>query len=516
MKSVLALFALLSALLVAPPDDDIVREFKKYFRKYKETSVRVEAVRALEGNETKGVVGALVPVLKDDDAEVVGAAIQVLSGFKEPAPVAALLEILEKDKSSEVRTGILRAITLGNYKGTARALLACLPDREWQVRRRAVLALAQADEPVALEDEDPEEVPRIGPLLLPLTSDPEVAVRAAALESLAARDSELVIDPALASLEDDSWQVRSAAIAALGKVRRTRSVGPLLERMAIEEGRLVEDLARALDDLTGKGFGQRLDLWQRFWDSYAETYEIPSDAELAALRERQAERQAEYTPPTGTSYHGIDTPSRSILFVIDISGSMENEVIEKERFEEGDYPSYARMDIVKTELARTVEGLESYVKFNILSFATELKSWKKTLVTANVLNKSSAADWANRLEPLGGHSKEGLAAAGLTGSADLSSGKTNTYGALAWALGIPEEGARRDDYEVDVDTIFFLSDGRPTHGRYVDANDILNAVEEANSLRRVVIHCIAIGDFQKSFMERLAEQNGGVFVDLGK
>jgi len=32
----------------------------------------------------------------------------------------------------------------------------------------------------------------------------------------------------------------------------------------------------------------------------------------------------------------------------------------------------------------------------------------------------------------------------------------------------------------------------------------------------VKIHTIAIGEFQKDFMRKIAEQNGGTFVDLGK
>jgi hypothetical protein len=64
--------------------------------------------------------------------------------------------------------------------------------------------------------------------------------------------------------------------------------------------------------------------------------------------------------------------------------------------------------------------------------------------------------------------------------------------------------------------VFFLSDGRPSHGDYVDPEDILREVRAANKLRKVVLHTIAIGEFQKDFMNRLAEDNGGVFVDLGR
>jgi hypothetical protein len=195
---------------------------------------------------------------------------------------------------------------------------------------------------------------------------------------------------------------------------------------------------------------------------------------------------------------------------------MENLVVEKERFTDGNYPSMMRIDIVKTELARTIDRLEPYVQFNILAFATDVKSWKKTLVPANVINKSSARDWAMKLEAIGGSSKEDLARVGLAGSANLEAGKTNTYGALSTGLAIAGRGTKDKNYAVAIDTIFFLSDGRPSVGDYVDTDDILREINNANDLRKVVIHTIALGEFQKDFMKRLAEDNGGVFVDLGR
>jgi Mg-chelatase subunit ChlD len=84
------------------------------------------------------------------------------------------------------------------------------------------------------------------------------------------------------------------------------------------------------------------------------------------------------------------------------------------------------------------------------------------------------------------------------------------------ALNAAGGGLKDKEYEVAVDTIFFLSDGRPSTGEFVDTEDILREVLKANELRKVVIHTIAIGEFQKSFMQRLAEKSGGVFVDLGR
>ena len=176
-----------------------------------------------------------------------------------------------------------------------------------------------------------------------------------------------------------------------------------------------------------------------------------------------------------------------------------------------------RLTRALAELARTVEGLEGYVKFGIVAFATDTKRWKKKLVPANVINKKSALDFIKKLEPLGGNSKIELQRAGLAGSANLGAGKTNTWGALSLALGIAEKGkSSREEYLSAVDTVFFLSDGRPTHGKYIDTKDILDRIVEANRLRKVVLHTIAIGDFSKAFMEQLAGGNGGTFVDLGK
>lgn len=485
-------------------DDDTVRDFRRYFRRYEDTATRVEAILALEGIESTKVVDALVPILKHEEFEVVRAAVSILAAFETDEPIAHIWETIDDKRDEPTRVGLLWAIADGGYGGDPEVFEELLEDRSWEVRRRAANAVVSS----GLEN--------AAAMVAPLCADGETAVRCAALEGLAVLRSELVVEPAIASLEHEVWQVRASATLALGRVRSRDAIGPLIARMQVEEGRLVADIGEALANITGRDFGQRVEGWVGFWEQWGDRFEIPSDEDLARLRAAQAERREFYNPPGSVSYHGISTPSRSILFVIDVSGSMENEVIERERFEDGEYPSYQRIDIVKTELARTIENLEPYVKFNVFAFATEIEQWKGRLVSANVLNKSSAMEWVGRLEALGGPSREDLAGAGLAGSANLEAGKTNTYGALMEALGVAGQGLKDEHYEVGVDTIFFLSDGRPSHGRYVDVHDILREVRTANDLRKVVIHTIALGEFQKSFMRMLAEQNGGTFVDLGR
>jgi len=486
-------------------DDEIVREFKRYFKKYKDTPTRVEAVLALLGTQSVDVVDALVPVLDDGEPEVVHAAVRVLSGFSERPPVEAIFAAIEEKSDPAVRAGLLAAVREGGYAGAAEALAPLLQDSSWDMRRRAIEALA------AVADEGADA------LLAPLCGDREPAVRCAAFDGLALLGSHRVLEPARAALSDDSWQVRASAVGALARVRDRDSIGPLIDRMEVEEGRLVQDIGKALARITGRDFRDDVRGWRSFWDTYGDRFVMPTDAELERLEKARAEAEAQYTPPPGhVAYHGVDTPSRSILFVIDVSGSMEQEVNEKERFRAGEYPSFRRIDVVKTELSRTIEALESYVRFNVVAFATDVDTWKKDLVAANVLNKSSAVSWIGRLEAIGGASKHDLARVGLAGAANLEAGKTNTWGALETALSAAGQGLRDRDYELEVDTIFFLSDGLPSHGKYVETEDILREVNEANRLRKVVIHTIALGEFQKDFMRRLALENGGTFVDLGK
>jgi len=507
-RAVLALVMLASVpgpsahAVQGPGDDEILTEFRKYFRKYKDTPTRIESVLALEGCESPEVVAVLTPLFDTAEPEVGLAASRVLAKFKTRPPVDRILAELTTGTPA-AKIGLLGALEDGRYADTLVGILPMLQDDNWDVRRHAIQAL------VAMKD------PTVCEALVPFCAESEVGVRCAALEGLATLDSPLVLVPARADLAHETWQVRATAIAALARVRHVDSIAPLIERMAVEEGRLIEDIGQALGAITGRDLGPRVEAWQNFWKNVGGRFQIPSAEELAKLRAIQAQRKAEYTGPPGeVAYHGIATPSKSIVFVIDVSGSMEQEVVNKERFKDGQYPSWKRIDVIKTELIKTVRALEAYVQFNIIAFATDVKLWKKGQVKANPLNKSSAEAWVARLEAIGGSSKEDLAAAGLVGSANLEGGKTNTYAALMTALGV-EEGKETRDYETDLDTIFFLSDGRPSHGKFVEPSDVLREVRSANQLRKVVIHTITLGEFEKDFMERLAAENGGTFVDLG-
>ena len=198
-------------LAAAAQDDEVVSEFRKYFKKYTDTATRVEAILALEGAESAGVVDVLLPVLGDPDPEVVRAAVRVLAGFKTRPPVDALFLALTTNKEEGARAGILRVVVEGGYGGANEIVLPLLEDKSWEVRRRAVLALAASRDPA------------VAAPIAALVSDKEPAVRCAAFEALAQLRSELVLAPAVAALTDESWQVRGSAATAGASTSSERS-----------------------------------------------------------------------------------------------------------------------------------------------------------------------------------------------------------------------------------------------------------------------------------------------------
>ena len=488
--------------------------FRKYYSSARSSAERKEAVLTLESLEDPGVFALLYPKLEDKSVEpgVADAILRVLAGFKTGAQQRQVLDALKAEKTEPGKLGLLQVIAQGKWKDTAAVVPQLLGDTSWEVRRRALEALLACGDPGVAQK------------IVPSCADEQDAVRFRALDALAGLGSPLVLPQAIARLDDPSRLVRQSAIRALMLVRSKLAVDPLVQRMQKEEGVLLVDLAEALAGLTGLEYGTEPVRWAQWWSAQDKAaYDIPSVEAVALLRgHRSAHTGAAgwdfpETKPGGRAFP-IPTPSRRMVFVIDCSGSMEALVTDKERFDPQDYPERSRIEIVKAELTRKIETLPAYVKFNIIAFATDVNAWKPAAQDANVLVKYAAKEWIKRLHAIGGSSNEGLSLTGLVNSSGVDKGRTNAFDALRVALGVRDLRTADADYaKAEADTIFFLSDGRPTAGTYVDPADILREIRKLNELRKVVIHTIGIGEFDADFMKRLAAENGpGVFVELGK
>lgn len=512
---------LATALLLAAPmflqADETVKDFKRFYRKEKDPLNKAELIYSLENIDDPGVASVLLKILVDKEPVLAQAAQSVITQLPSEGARVPLREILFEGKKKEYFAPILRAAADGKWKEFAEVTRPYLLDSDEIVRLWAVTVVG------AIKDE--ESLAQTGILV---TEDGHTLVRAAAVQALIrlGKGHEDVAGPPLvAALQDASVSVSTAACVGLRTVRTKEALDPLITLLESGEGRILEEIWPTLVEITDQPFNDDPTIWRSWWENVKETYTIPTDAEIEERRAARAAANAQYTSPKAEAdFMGVKTSSRQIVFVIDVSGSMEEEIIDRDSFRERGFTRFSKLEIVKEELSRSIDQLGDNVVFNIYSFATKVHPWRKSPVPANALNKKSAMAWVKKLKPIGGGQASQMASAGLRGSSKLEDGRTNTYAALLAGLGVNPDPKKRgpmtdvaaEDPDKVADTMFFLSDGKPTVGELVDTEDIKIAIAEINRFRGVVIHTIAIGDFTSNFIQDLARDNGGVFVDLGR
>ena len=84
--------------LLMPQQDDTIRDFKRYFKRSKDSRERVEFVHALETIDDPEVAKLLLPILSDKDMKVAQAARLVISRLPSPESRAPLYKTMEKGK----------------------------------------------------------------------------------------------------------------------------------------------------------------------------------------------------------------------------------------------------------------------------------------------------------------------------------------------------------------------------------------------------------------------------------
>ncbi len=508
-RYLLALFALLfSASTLIAQDDEVkleaVQTFKRYFRTYKEVEQKVEAVQTLKGNECAPACAALVPLLDHKEEPVRRAVMEVLCTYHQPETFAAIVEQLPKMKQQDRRALFIEVLGRAGIQ----SVLPVLHEIALQDKRATAPVKWKIAEAMGLL-KDKEG----GSVLEVLLADKDPTVRIAAADAIGAIPLREAGKFLLPLLQDKAWQVKSAAIRAAGLARVESAIDPLIVLLQ-DKGRLQEEVADTLFLITTRDYGVDAEAWRKSVANLRKIgWTMPSDAKVEKAKETRRRNDALYgKKDAANTFAKISTTSTKVLFIVDVSGSMSDHVVEKEKFA-ANYADHSKMTIVKTELSNTIEGLDASTHFNIVAFASDLDPWRKGLVPANIVNRSSAKDWIAKLKPLGGASSDPV----------NSAGKTNTFKALMYPFNVkPEQaqtkvfaGAGKAAIKNKLDTVFFLSDGRPTVGKFVETDEILQEVRELNRSYRLVIHAIAIGQFPKNFLRTLALENGGAFVDLG-
>jgi HEAT repeat protein len=283
-----------------------------------------------------------------------------------------------------------------------------------------------------------------------------------------------------ALLKDETPIVRETAAIATGKGK----IEPLFDELILlmREGNLRSKKAayEAMLSVSGQDYGYAPDVWAKWWQEKKKG-NVGGGGEL-----KPGERISVAT------YYNFKIFSDRVLFIVDVSGSMEWPESKQ------DYPN--RIAVAKRELVKAIKALDEKTLFNLSTFAGHVNPWHRDgEVPADEGNKKAALAWID--------------------AALLPRGATNTYGALM-------EGLERNP---QIDTMYFLSDGIPSTGKYEVPEEILIKLRYANRFRRVIIHTIALAigkpavekavkyedpDEMAAFMRLIADWNGGTCVDI--
>ena len=130
-----------------------------------------------------------------------------------------------------------------------------------------------------------------------------------------------------------------------------------------------------------------------------------------------------------------------------------------------------------------INALPADAEFSMIAFNHVVNVWQPYLVRATPANKQTALRFVVYLNP---------------------GGRTAAYDALEAAL------------RLDVEAIYFLTDGEPTDGKIVAPSMIVAAVSRINRNRRISIYSIGIapgvpGGPLELFLKTLSEQNYGLY-----
>jgi len=377
------------------------------------------------------------------------------------------LEQLLNDKEQDVVLNALKAIAeRGQKESVEKVTKLVTKSKDRLVLRGALDALT------VLRRGDPAWIDQ----LLAYTKHEDPEVRNLALQALGDTKEQKALEKLVGALNDENWSVRLAALDALEKLRMKEAVSAIIERMAKEEGRMLQEFSLALWRLTGQGFQENASGWSNWWKANGDKFEFVNEGDLAKVKSGEEEYRLRQTTRVEQKFFGIRIISHRVLFIIDVSGSM-NELLNSEYETKAGQP---RIDVAKRELERCVAGLDPAAFFNIMTFSSGFELMNKDgLLAANEKNRTEMRD---KIRALG------------------AGGGTNLYDSLKKAFEDP-----------DIDTIFVLSDGEPSVGAETDPGVIREHVLHWNEHRQVQINTIAVGG-QFQILEWLAADSKGTHV----
>ncbi|MBM4061132.1 MAG: VWA domain-containing protein [Planctomycetes bacterium] len=460
---------------------------------------RAAAARILIDEQGTKAVPVFLKLVEKRDVtpdDLRAAMAELIAGLRDEATDKKLAKLVGKGKPHERVFALLAAGRAADGKAVRKELA----DPALEVRAAAAKVIAASGDRTALPElrqllqkgKNPADVrlaiETIGALeqgsdtwlgeLAAYCKHGDADVRNAAVEQIGAGRNQRQVPVLLEALGHAAWSTRWAAIEGLLAMRDGRAVGPLIERLAVDPGRLGKRIGEVLFQLTAQPFGEDAGRWRAWWKEAAPKFQVATAQEVEkAEQDRRAQRLGERTRSTA-KFFGIRVESHRVIFVLDVSGSMLESMYGRYVGKRG----AARIDVAREEVIRAIENLDQAALFNVYAFSSSVERWQKQSAGTNSPGSRAAAiEWVKRLG---------------------ASGATNLYDALQQAFA-----------DQDVDTIYVLSDGEPTNGEVIDPARIRTDVAFWNKHRKIRIHTVAVGS-SLEVLEWLAADSGGTHVKV--
>lgn len=228
--------------------------------------------------------------------------------------------------------------------------------------------------------------------------------------------------------------------------------------------------------------------WREFWDREQHNIEIVKRPKPQSM--------------TRATFYGIPVTGQEIAFVIDTSQSM-NTLVDKpvevsartrttsSRRAGTNANRWSRLDAAKAQLVLAVQSMDTGSRYHLITFSDTVLTWSRRAVRVTAESHRSLIGVLGRFRAVG---------------------STNIYGALFEGLGA-DRAVFGQQSSYTVDELFLLSDGEPTAGQVEDTESIIRLVREMNRYQNIRINTVFTGSGRGAdFLRRLAEENGGVFV----
>ncbi len=391
--------------------------------------------------------------LKQKNPHVRATAVAVIAALPGPENETALAELLAKERERTVRIPLLTAVGRRQVHEAAPTLVALArkAKNDEELREAALIAMTRlgfGSKTIAAHFEKE-------------TRSGRWTQRLDAVDIVARYGGPDAASYLAARLADEEWRIRVAAAQGLGRIRVRESVSPLIAHLDGEQDKRVRRAtADALFRITGQHLYDMHNLWIKWWSRNHSGFVVPAD--IPTKKKSRGGRK------TVADFYGVPVESERVAFVIDQSGSMSGFGTEE-----------SSLDKAVKEVLKVIASMKNGAMVNVIFFESGIRPWRKKLVK---LTKGARAKLKTHLlkqQPMGG---------------------TNLYDGLERAVKLK-----------GVDTIYLLSDGAPSAGRFVDSVDILREIGKHNKRLRVQINCISIG-VDSDLLKKLAEQSGGTYA----